>query len=207
LFCDAPFVDQSQPYVILRSKRVAWSLGQILYIVALSALYFLFLFLISNLFIFSHVDFSLTGWGKVLGTLANTSAAQEMGLLSFIDSRTLYYFTPLQAVWFTFLLSWLVGVFLGLTIYLLNSATQTRIIGVLIATSFLILDSVITGIPQATWLSPVSWSTLNHVGIGAGSQYPPIGYIYGGFAVLIITLLVLSVAVNRRQDINVVQPV
>jgi hypothetical protein len=206
IFCDAPFIDQSQPYVIYRSGRVVWGIGQLLYVTLTSALYFAFLLLISNLFLINHLEFSLE-WGKAIGTLGNTGAAQAMGLEVFMDSRVLFYFTPLQATWFTFLLSWLAGTFLGFLIYALNSLTNTRSLGVLLAASFLILNSTVEDYPAMIWLSPVSWSDLHLIDIGGYSAYPPIAYVYGAFFVVMGVLVTLSIIANRRQEIQVMQPV
>jgi hypothetical protein len=113
LFCDAPFIDDNQAYVIARSGRIPWSIGQIAYIIIASSIYFLFLLFLTIIINISHIQFT-SSWGKVLGTLANTNASSVIGLKTFVSRNILYYFTPLQAMWFTFFLSWLVGIVLGL---------------------------------------------------------------------------------------------
>ena len=50
IFCDAPFVDTNQTYVMLRTKRNIWSMGQILYIIVSSFLYTLFHLLLTIIF-------------------------------------------------------------------------------------------------------------------------------------------------------------
>ena len=112
LFCDAPFIDDNQAYVIARSGRIPWSIGQIAYIIIASSIYFLFLLFLTIIINISHIQFT-SSWGKVLGTLANTNASSVIGLTTFVSRNILYYFTPLQEMWFTFFLSWLVGVVLG----------------------------------------------------------------------------------------------
>ncbi|MCJ7840775.1 hypothetical protein MUB24_07620 [Lederbergia sp. NSJ-179] len=206
LFCDAPFIDENQPYVIARSGRVPWSIGQISYIVISSAFYFVFLFILTigiNLF---HMHFTLE-WGKVLGTLANTNAAQVVGLKMFISGSITHYFSPLQAIWFSFLLSWLAGVFLGLLIYVVNSLSNTRILGVLAASFFLVLDATIIGRDYLYRFSPVSWSSIERIDIEGTTQMPSITYVYIGFAVLIIGMIISAIIVNRKQTINVLPPI
>ena len=207
IFCDAPFIDPSQPYVIYRSGKTAWSIGQILYIMMTSAMYFAFLFLISNLFILNNVDFSIDGWGKAFGTLANTNASTAMGLRTFISKRVLTYFTPWQAVWFTFLLSWLSGTFLGLLMYSINSISGFRSLGIIASAFFIILDAAVLGYPHAVWLSPVSWSSVDNIDIGNMSQLPHIAYVYTAFFLIISVLIASSIITNRKQHINVLQPV
>ena len=43
LFCNAPFIDQNQLYIYIRSGRKKWLTGQILYIIAASFIYYLFI--------------------------------------------------------------------------------------------------------------------------------------------------------------------
>jgi len=207
IFCDAPFVDHSQPYIIYRSGRMSWSIGQIVYIVITSAMYFAFLMLISNLFILKYVDFSISGWGKVFGTLANTDAYMVMGLRSYISGRALAHFTPQQAMVYTFVLSWLSGIFLGLLIYLINSFFESRSLGIFFSAFFLVLDSALTGYHRAMWFSPISWNSIDNISIGNVSQLPPIKYMYAAFAFLILIVVILSIIVNRQQSIHVTQPV
>ena len=41
IFSNAPFMDRNQLYVVIRSGRYRWCLGQMLYIILASALYFI----------------------------------------------------------------------------------------------------------------------------------------------------------------------
>ncbi len=110
-------------------------------------------------------------------------------------------------MWFSFLLLWLAGVFLGLLIYIINSFSNTRIFGILTASFFLVLDATILGKPFLYRFSPISWSNLNRIDIEGTTQMPSITYIYIGFAILIITMIVSAIIVNRRQTINVLPPI
>lgn len=202
LFCDAPFLDDNQPYVIARSGRFAWSLGQIAYVVFGSGVYFLFLILCTILLNFPHMMFTMD-WGKVIGTLSSTDAASQIGVKTAISSHIIRYFTPLSAMWFTWLLSWLSGVFLGLVIYVVNTVTKTRVMGVLAASFFLVLDAVVLGFPGWMHFSPVSWSNLDFIDIGGITSYPNITYVFSAYGVLICVLIVLAVWASRRQPIEV----
>lgn len=70
LFSDAPFINKNQPYIIIRSKRIPWVMGQILYIVIASAVYFLFLMSVSILVLLPQGTFITNGWGKIINTLS-----------------------------------------------------------------------------------------------------------------------------------------
>lgn len=206
LFCDAPFIDDNQPYVISRSGRIAWSIGQIGYIFIASAIYFLFLMVLTIVINIPNIQFTME-WGKVLGTLANTNASVQVGLKTIINSSTIYYFSPFQAMWFSFLLSWLVGVFLGLIIYVINSLSNTRMFGILTSSFFLVLDATVTGRPNLYRFSPVSWSNLARIDIEGTTSMPSITYIYIAFTLLIGLMVLLSIMINRKQTISVLPPI
>lgn len=78
LFCDAPFIEDEQPYIMLRSGRRIWFIGQMLYIVMASVLYFIVLYFISVLVLLPHIEWS-AAWGKLLSTFSQTSAAGQNG--------------------------------------------------------------------------------------------------------------------------------
>lgn len=206
LFCDAPFIDSNQPYMIARSGRTAWSVGQIAYIFFASGAYFLFLFISTVVINLPHTEFTM-GWGKAIGTLSNTTASSQLGIKILFSSRITHYFTPLQAVWFTLLLSWLVGFVLGLLIYAVNSLSGTRSIGMLAAAFLLVLDATVFATPQALWFSPVSWCSIGRIDIGGMTDYPPIWYIYLMLGLLIVVLSVFAIWINRKQNIEILPPI
>jgi hypothetical protein len=206
IFCDAPFISQSQPYVLLRSGRLAYTFGQMLYIVAVSGLYFLFIMLLSNVFVINSLDFTLE-WGRVISTLADTDAASIMGIMTFINPKITFYYTPLQAMWYTFFLSTLSGIFLGFLIYAINSISNTKIPGVLCAVFLVVLDSVAHGDTFLLHFSPVSWSTLSMIDVGGLTAYPSINYIFGAFFITLGTLIIVCAVASRKQTIEVAQPV
>jgi hypothetical protein len=207
VLCDAPFISDDHPYLLMRSKRLAWGTGQILYVLIATGLYFLFIFLLSVLLNLPWIEFS-AGWGKVFGTLGGTNAAQAMELSPvFVNQRTLHYFVPVQAAYFTFALSWASGVFLGLLIYALNSITNNKGIGVAAACFFLVFDAAFSKYPVACRFSPVTWSTLSLIDIGNTTDYPSIRYIVFGYGFLILLLIGISIFANLKQEIHVRAPV
>ena len=42
LFCDAPFLDEEQPYILIRAGKKRWMAGQVLYLALASLVYFVF---------------------------------------------------------------------------------------------------------------------------------------------------------------------
>lgn len=206
LFCDAPFIDSNQPYMILRSKRTLWSLGQILYIFLANIIYFLFL-VVATIGVHIRNITLENDWGKVFGTLATTDASDFFNTPLKINPSIIKYFTPFQAVWFTFLLSCLSGIMLGLIIYVCNSLLKNRLCGIAISSSLLILSAALNLNPELQWLSPMSWNTLNNIDIGDTTNFPSFEYIIIADFVIITILIIISIIVNRKQEIYVLQQV
>ena len=202
LFCNAPFIDDTQPYILIRAGRSAWGAGQVLYIVLAAGAYFAVLILCTLLLHFPHMTFE-ADWGKVIGTLAKTDAYQQLNHPVFVSSHIVTYFTPLVAMWYTFFLSWLAGIFLGLVIYFVNSLTHTRSLGVFTASFFLVWDAVCGENYKLIRLSPVSWCNLQTIDIGGVSSYPSIRFILIGYSLVIALLITLSFVVTRKQTIDV----
>ncbi|MDE7229499.1 MAG: hypothetical protein K2N56_03380, partial [Oscillospiraceae bacterium] len=69
MFCNAPFTDRNQTFVLMRTSRVKWLCGQILYIIIAAAVYYLFIFLISTMIALMYGGTSFE-WGKTLNTAA-----------------------------------------------------------------------------------------------------------------------------------------
>ncbi len=150
MFCNAPFVDKNQTFVMMRTSRVKWLFGQILYIVAASAVYYLFIFLLSVLSTVFIADFSLD-WGGTFYSLAYGGVSMPDNVMKVeVPQIIIEYFTPIQACWFTFLMSWLAGVFLGMIIFFFNLVTQNRNIGIVVSfafvvRAFMVKDSFVIG--------------------------------------------------------------
>ena len=69
IFCNAPFVDNQQMYVILRAGSKNWFRGKILYIFITCCIYFLLLYVISILELIPYVGFS-SQWERILESLS-----------------------------------------------------------------------------------------------------------------------------------------
>jgi hypothetical protein len=210
LFCDAPFIDSTQPYVIARSGKYQWVTGQIFYIFAASAIYFLFVIFVSVLCVAPNLTFSLE-WGKIIGTLAQTSAGAQFGChMNFYTIFMLY--SPLQAMLLSFFMSWLCGVFLGLVIFTLDMYFK-RVVGVLAATAFVMLDlfanNPVSGPPISGFLffSPVSWSNIELLDTTGTSTNPKLQYAIIVMIIIIAVLSTISIRAIKKKNIDVLPPV
>lgn len=204
LFCNAPFIDSNQVFVYLRTGRKKWLCGQIFYIAAASALYYVFLFLVS---IISTVPYGgdLADWGKTLMTTAYSNAAQLFDS-PFVEiyPKILEYFYPLQAVWFTFLMSWLCGIMIGLIMFLCNYLTETRFVGLAITSGLLALTvPVRRGYWDLIYVSPISWNTLDCIDVGQTTKLPPFTYCLSVYMGLISVLTAAIFIFGGKKSLDV----
>lgn len=205
IFCDAPFTDSNQIFVIMRSGRKSWALGQILYIFMTSAVYYIFIFAATLFFSLSCSDWSME-WGKVINTIAHTNIAQNNGAF-FVEASSLIttFFSPVQAVWFTFLLSTLSAAVLGLIIFFVNITTNAKSIGMAVSASLAVLSFMVANgdLDYLLKFSPMSWNTLNNVDVGGKTFNPSFEYciaVYLGFIFILTILIMIKI---RKTPIEV----
>lgn len=206
LFCDAPFIGEEQIYIIVRSGRIQWLFGCIIYIALASILFFLLIVLFTILIFLPTIELS-SQWGKVIGTFAQTSLASQYGI-SIPFSQTIFtgYF-PLQAMLLTFCNCCSISFVLGMIIFLLN-LKFTKLTGT-ITSIILILWQIAV---KKTWsgfirYSPVSWVSLSNIDIFSNSLYPNLTYIYIVIFSMSLVTICLSIFVIRKRDIQVVNPI
>lgn len=204
LFCNAPFVDSNQTFVYMRAGRTKWLCGQILYIFFASAIYYIFLIIVTLICTFFTGDVSLE-WGKTLTTTANSNAALYFGSpFIYVSSIVTTYFSPAAAVWFTFLLSWLCAVMIGLIIFFCNTVTGTRFLGITVTSLLVVLSALVdNGFPQFLHYSPISWNTLDKLDVGGLTTNPTFGYCVCVYLVLIAVLAAGIFIFGKRQSIDV----
>lgn len=205
MFCNAPFLDKNQTFVMMRTSRVKWLCGQLLYIIIASAVYFLFIFLISVLCALFTRDPSLD-WGGTVYSLAYEELMWDDVPQVEIPKYIVEYFTPLQACWFTFLLSWLGGIFLGMITFAFNLITQTRSVGTVIATAFVAWGSWVrysmSGVQRHRKLSPIAWLTVDKIDIGGLTTYPTLAYCLIVFLVSIAIMIAAVLLFGRKKSLD-----
>lgn len=207
LFCDAPFIDAHQPYVIIRSGKKDWLWGQVIYIMLAAALYFLFIMLITILMLLPNLTFSRE-WGKILGTLALTDAGNQFNIGLPISYQLQLAYTPIAAMAWSFFMNWLVGTFLGLLMFVFNMRLK-REIGAVVATALVFLQYFAfeaNGFLLFS-LSPVSWASLGNLDTTLTSALPSRTYTVSVLIGLILMLIILARLFIRKKNIDVLPPV
>lgn len=126
IFSNAPYEDDGYFYMLSRSGKLSWALGQILYSISISLIYILFLLLVSVLPLVGNMEIGCE-WGKIWGTLAKTDAGIQVGLLFNVSEYMVSHYSALFALMISIILEWCCASWLGLLIYLLNKLTSRAI--------------------------------------------------------------------------------
>ncbi|MBW9158702.1 hypothetical protein [Clostridium tagluense] len=207
LFCDAPFMNEEQPYLLIRCGRTQWAMGQILYIMLGTAIYFFFLAFVSMLMISPNM-FLNNGWGKILGTLAQSNAGEAFNIQLPISYAIQSMYTPIQAFGLSFILQWCAGTILGLIMFVINIYGK-RSMGAILASVVILFDIAIEYEfkSYAYHFSPVSMARLTILDPSGLSQRPSILYAYVFFAVAITLLSGIAVLSVHKREIQVLPPI
>ena len=199
IFSNAPFLDKNQFYVLIRSGRSKWCIGQMVYIAVSSVVYFAFIMAFSVLLNLGCIEFR-GEWGKLLNTLANTSMGYEYGLAFNAEKDVIELFTPGSAMWFTFLFSWTSGLILGLTVFLFN--LRIKGVGTFLASFMLVFSAAAAKQTSLVAFSPVSFSTLNMIKLKPKENLPGYSYVVLLYAILIFILIAMILFVSKRYDFD-----
>ncbi len=204
LFSDAPFINKCQPYVIIRSKRSSWVLGQILYIIMASAIYYLILMCASILILLPNTTFATDGWGKIINTLAQTNAGAQIHLQFGVSEKITAFYSPFTAFGLSFLLNCSIASFLGLLMFVINLKFN-RMIGLIVGATVLFFDLLtINMLPYKFYhFSPVTLSRLAILDPIGVSTLPDISYSFIFFGVSIVLLCALLVIGIKNEPIEI----
>ena len=205
LFCDAPFLDEQQPFLIVRTGRLRWGAGQILYIFAASAVFYLVSFLIMALMLLPYLEFSLD-WGKVIRTLSQGYITQMYAMDPLPEAVILQY-TPLQATILCGAGTWVASSFIGLLMFLCNLWAR-REVGILLAGCF---EGLAFFVERMAWfegryLSPVSWVNIKDIGLGT-KWSPSWTYVFVTGGILLVVLSAAILFSVRKKSIEVIRTV
>lgn len=190
----------------MRSGRNQWLFGSIIYIAFASIVYFLLTVLFTIIILLPVLEFS-SGWGKVIGTFAQTSMASQHGISVPFSQIIFMNYTPFQAMLLSFTNCCLIAFILGVTIFVLN-LKFTRAIGILVASALILWQITV----KKTWTgfirySPVSWASLSNIDISSNTLYPSHLYVYSVlFSIALISIL-LSIRFMQKKDIQVLKSI
>ncbi|NLO83085.1 MAG: hypothetical protein GX094_08540 [Clostridiales bacterium] len=211
LFCDAPFADSHTPFLIIRTGRRNWVIGQLLYIILAAFIYTVFFLIMSVVVLLPNVQWD-TGWGKILKTIAaNPSIGDNYGikLTVFVHPLIVDIFSPIEATIISFGLFWLTSVFIGVLILCGNVITGKAgglvMAGVFLCISFFTeyLGPLTFGGYWIRYLSPINWSSmccLDWTGMG---EWVPTSHAVISLLLAIVFMSIVSTLVFCKKDMDI----
>lgn len=204
IFCDAPFIKENSPYIILRVGRKNWLYAQMLYVLIASFIYCLSVYIISVLLLFPYLEIN-GGWGKIIGTLAQTNASNQIGTIS-IEYQLLLDYKPWQAVLVSGVMCWLIVSFIGLLMMCINLFGKNNwgpIVGSGISfTSY--LARIFSDMYAGYYFSPPTWMGLLSFGKTNNSPYPTLIYAIVFLIIGICVSAICSYLKFRKKPIEVI---
>ena len=159
LFSNAPFFNHSQMFLVIRTKKLVWALGQMLYLLAGSVLYFLLLYGMSLLFLIPHISVR-NEWGEVWNTLVRTDLGLQCGVTLAISADILNRFDPMELQCWIFLIGVLNALLIGLILFFCNLYFH-REVGITVAILLILAPYRLSFMPDflhyivtVAWLDP-----------------------------------------------------
>lgn len=192
LFCNAPFKNNLQNYLLIRAGNAAWAVGICLYIILLSLAYTFTILFVSVLAVLPRLDITLH-WGKILGTLSRTTAGKYYGLPISISNYIIGAYSPATATIISFGLEWACCTLLGLLTYSVNLISQSAA-GAYVSAACVFLDITIANdMPYAYYrLSPVTMTQLSKLtGVYGLTLNYAVSFLGGAVFILILLCILL----------------
>ena len=188
LFCDLPIINNGTIYILARTGKKIWFWAQVGYIFIMTFIYYVCIFMLSIALFFPYVKFE-NNWGKVLGTVAQTNLQDQLNLE--MDYLLQVTYTPLQAIGRAFLIAWLVSVFTGIVVLVLNIYFKSivgAVVGTMIAfTPYFAVNA--NNMSAANYIAPAVWLNIMKSYQLESVDYPNAWYIFS-FLILGIVLFI-----------------
>lgn len=202
LFCDAPFLYANSSWQILRAGRGNWFWGNMLYIWLLSFLYSVGVSILPVITMLPMLEWN-TGWGKILGSLAQTSAASQFGMEQ-LNYGIVAHHKPIGATILTIIAVWLNAVLIGVCNYAFNFYLKKgmgSVITVILGLSPLLIVRM-AKFSAGYYFSPPLWMSLANYKWKEYGYGVSFGYAYGVLLGLILFCMILSWFGICKKDLN-----
>lgn len=214
LFSDIPFLDGGIPYYLMRTTRLKWLVGQILYI-SLAVLVYLLFILAATGVICGRNAFIGNMWSETAAILGYSGAGQGVALPSSV--KTMEMSTPYECMFTIFLLMLLYTLLSILIMFIMNlwkgnfwgivSVFTFSLYGFLLnplhfkdilklKDEWMYIANVATG-----WASPLQHATYHMHNFGY-DLLPRLWQTYAIFGVLIALCFLISFILIRKYSFN-----
>lgn len=186
MFCDLPFKDNQQMFLLSRSGKRVWIFSQILYVIFMSLVYMVFIFVCFCVFVMPEIAFDAGNWGKIMKSLAASGIGQEVGLRISVMPSVLVDFAPLEGFLFAFGTAFAVSVILGLIMLSLNLIVKHNS-GIVISGGLIFLYMFgymgFSGF-AGYYFSPLNWCSLKTADKHGLSEFPDVSWVIAALCII-----------------------
>ena len=174
LFADMPFLSSGTPFYLVRTSRKVWVTGQMLYTIAATLLYLLFI-LASTALICARQSFSANMWSPTAAILGYSGAGQAVALPALVKTLEMSWPYQCMATIFLLMLGYALTMVFIMLMFNLRYGPAAGVVSVFLFSvyGFLLRPSTIDAIFQLPdelyykanvavgWLSPLNHATYH----------------------------------------------
>ena len=197
LFSRAPFRSSMDSYLLPRSGRLSLALGNCLYILLVSALYVVSLFLTQTIYLNTSLDLG-SNWGKLIRSLGQGIIPNGFSSEFYVNNSIVRLYDADWALLNVLSLETLCIAFLGIAIYVGNRAFA-KPVGLWIGGGLVMLDLTIYNMLPDTWnvASPLALPRLSSY---AYRYYMPFGGSIAYGYLFLISGIILLIAIALLEE-------
>lgn len=178
MFCDLPFKDNQQMFLLSRSGKRTWIFSQVLYVIFVSFVYMAFIFASFCVIMLPNIAFDAGNWGKIIKSTA-AGLGGNSGLRIAPKASTLNDFPPLEGFLYAFGTAFAVAVALGLIMLIFNMIVKHNS-GMVISGGLIFLYMMgymgFNGY-LGYYFSPLNWISILNADKNGVSAFPDVSWI------------------------------
>lgn len=205
LISDQPRLDDSTTFILFRTGKTPWMLGQFWFLLC-SALTFIGFLLFSSMLSVSGRSFIINAWSLVTkNSLLSENQTLLAGKLdSLPDGSVINQSRPFEALIHGILLMLMYMLIVGI-ILMLFSLKQKKILGIFVNLSFSAAGLVLWALNNfAKWLFPISNAAYSrHYDVMFDETYVGIWYSYVYFIVVLAALIFVAARIGKKTSFYV----
>ena len=207
LICDQPRLDDSATFILFRTGRSSWILGQIFFLVASSLTFILFL-LFSSMLTVSKKSYVINAWGLISRKSISPSYYPELALkypYAIIDGSVINNVRPFMCVIHAICLMLMFMLVVGL-IMVIFTLYSKKIYAVFFNLTFVAAGLILSYIDvKAKWLLPISNCAFKlHYDKLFDKTLVSIEFSYLYFSILCTILIIFCFVLSNRCSFHMV---
>lgn len=214
LFADMPFLSSGTPFYLVRTSRRVWITGQVLYTIAATAVYLLFI-LASTMLLCMRQSFPANMWSPTAAILGYTNAGERLAIPTLVKTLEMSWPYPAMLTIFTLMLGYTLVMVLLMLACNLRFGQAAGVISVLVYSLYGLLmkpDTIQTllKLPDEAyyianvtigWLSPLNHATYHMHNFGY-DRLPRLWQSYLIFGILILVGYLASIRAAKKYNFS-----